>query len=32
MRALIERELGIKLSKSSVSRLLGHLGLSPQRP
>lgn len=32
LRALIERELGIKLSKSSVSRLLGHLGLSPQRP
>jgi transposase len=32
LRALITRELGIKLSKSSVSRLLGHLGLSPQRP
>jgi transposase len=32
LRALIERELAIKLSKSSVSRLLGHLGLSPQRP
>jgi len=32
LRALIQRELGIALSKSSVSRLLGHLGLSPQRP
>jgi len=32
LRALIDRDLGIKLSKSSVSRLLGHLGLSPQRP
>ena len=32
LRALIDRELGIKLSKSSVSRLLGHLGLGPQRP
>jgi transposase len=32
LRTLIQRELGIKLSKSSVSRLLGHLGLSPQRP
>ncbi|MEY6434302.1 IS630 family transposase, partial [Thioalkalicoccus limnaeus] len=32
LRALIERELGIRLSKSSISRLLGHLGLSPQRP
>lgn len=30
--ALIQRELGVKLSKSSVSRLLGHLGLSAQRP
>jgi hypothetical protein len=30
--ALIKHKLGIKLSKSSVSRLLGHLGLSPQRP
>jgi transposase len=32
LRALIGRERGIELSKSSVSRLLGHLGLSPQRP
>ncbi len=29
---LIRRELGIKLSKSSVCRLLRQLGLSPQRP
>jgi len=32
LRSMIERELGVKLSKSSVSRLLKHLGLSPQRP
>jgi len=32
LRDLIEIELKVKLSKSSVSRLLGHLGLSPQRP
>jgi transposase len=32
LRTLIETERGIKLSKSAVSRLLGHLGLSPQRP
>lgn len=32
IRELISSERGIKLSKSSVSRLLGHLGLSPQRP
>jgi transposase len=32
LRALIERELGVKLSKSSISRLLGHLAFSPQRP
>ena len=32
LRSLIARELGITLSKSSVSRLLGYLGLSPQRP
>jgi transposase len=32
IRTMIERNRGIKLSKSSVSRLLGHLGLSPQRP
>jgi transposase len=29
---LLEKERGVKLSKSSVCRLLGHLGLSPQRP
>ena len=32
IRSMIEQELGIKLSKSAVSRLLGHLGLSPQKP
>jgi transposase len=32
LRALIARERRIQLSKSAVSRLLGHLGLSPQRP
>lgn len=32
IRELMVVEKGIKLSKSSVSRLLGHLGLSPQRP
>lgn len=29
---LIQRKFGIKLSKSSVCRLLGQLGLTPQRP
>lgn len=32
LRTMIEQERGIKLSKSAISRLLGHLGLSPQRP
>lgn len=32
MRTLIERELGAKLSKSWLGRLLGHFGLSAQRP
>jgi transposase len=32
IRELIHADRGIKLSKSSVSRFLGHLGLSPQRP
>jgi len=32
IRELILTERGVKLSKSSVSRLLSHLGLSPQRP
>jgi transposase len=32
IRSMVEREFGIKLSKSLVSRVFGHLGLSPQRP
>ena len=32
IRSMIALKLGVRLSKSSVSRLLGHLGLSPQRP
>jgi transposase len=32
VRILLKRKFGIELSKSGVSRLLGHLGLSPQRP
>ena len=32
VRALLKRKFGVELSKSGVSRLLGHLGLSPQRP
>jgi transposase len=32
IRELLASQRGIELSKSSVSRLLGHLGLSPQRP
>ena len=32
IRTMLKREKGIELSKSGVSRLLGHLGLSPQRP
>lgn len=32
IRTLLKREYGIQLSKSGVSRLLRHLGLSPQRP
>ena len=32
IRQMLRREHGIVLSKSAVSRLLGHLGLSPQRP
>jgi transposase len=32
IRQLLQREHGIVLSKSAVSRLLGQLGLSPQRP
>jgi len=32
LRALLEQERKITLSKSSMSRLLNHLGLTPQRP
>jgi transposase len=32
VRQLLKRKFGIALSKSGVSRLLRHLGLSPQRP
>ena len=32
IRGLLEKERGVRLSKSGVCRLLGHLGLSPQRP
>jgi transposase len=32
IREMLRREHGIELSKSGVSRLLRHLGLSPQRP
>lgn len=32
VRQVLKRKHGIELSKSGVSRLLGHLGLSPQRP
>ena len=32
LRSVLAQEWGIKLSKASVCRLLGHLGLSPQRP
>jgi transposase len=32
IRTMIANERAVKLSKSAVSRLLGHLGLSPQRP
>jgi len=32
IRTMLKREQGIELSKSGVSRLLAHMGLSPQRP
>ena len=32
VRVVLKNEYGITLSKSSVSRLLNHMGLSPQRP
>jgi transposase len=32
IRKILKKEHGIELSKSAVSRLLKHMGLSPQRP
>lgn len=32
IRSLLEKERKVKLAKSSICRLLGHLGLSPQKP
>jgi transposase len=32
VRLLLKRKFGVELSKSAISRLLRHLGLSPQRP
>jgi transposase len=32
VRTMLNRDYGIELSKSGVSKLLRHLGLSPQRP
>jgi len=32
IRAVLKKEHKVELSKSGVSRLLGHLGLRPQRP
>jgi transposase len=32
VRSVLKKNHGIELSKSGVSRLLGHLGLSPQKP
>jgi len=32
IRTLLEKERKVKLAKSSICRLLNHLGLSPQRP
>ena len=32
VRCLLKKEHGVEMSKSGVSRLLKHLGLSPQRP
>jgi transposase len=32
VRTMLKRDYGIELSKSGVSKLLRHLGLSPQRP
>ena len=32
IRTLLEKERKVKLAKSSICRLLNHLGLNPQRP
>jgi len=32
IRSLLKRKFSVELSKSGISRLLAHLGLSPQRP
>ena len=32
IRALLQKERAVILSKSSICRLLGHLGLTPQKP
>jgi transposase len=32
VRLLLKRKFGVEMSKSAISRLLWHLGLSPQRP
>jgi transposase len=32
VRSLLKRRFAVQLSKSGISRLLGHMGLSPQRP
>lgn len=32
IRSVLKKTHGVELSKSGVSRLLGHLGLSPQKP
>ena len=32
IRALLQKERAVNLSKSSICRLLGHLGLTPQKP
>ena len=32
VRLLLKRKFGVEMSKSAISRLLRHLGLSPQRP
>jgi transposase len=32
VRSLLKRRFSVQLSKSGISRLLAHMGLSPQRP